>query len=238
GVALTKAAEDLMPAAETIEAAMLRFATAAEGLEREVSGLVRITSPSDTAEVVVAPLVTELLRRHPALRIELDAGEALLDLTRREADVALRTVRPLRGDLIVTRLFTVTWILAVSPAVARALGTLRSWTDGPWIGWGERRAQTPPARWHAKHVRGLEPAVRADSLRMQLALAARGAGAALVPAPSVAHYGLVPVKIGAALRPEADAWPHGDLYLVTHRALRDVPRVRVVWDLLLERLRG
>src|SRR3954467_4975697 len=43
GVAPTKSAEDLVPVAEEIEAAIQRFATAAEGLEREVSGLVRIT---------------------------------------------------------------------------------------------------------------------------------------------------------------------------------------------------
>ncbi len=236
GVTLTKAAEDLMPVAEAIEDAMARFTLAAEGLEREVSGLVRITCPPDAAEVAVVPLMPGLLRRHPALRIDLDASEAVLDLTRREADVALRTVRPVRGDLIVTRLFTVTWVLAAAPTLAKALGTLRSWTDAPWVGWGERRAHGGPARWHAKHVRGAEPAVRSDSLRMQLALAAAGAGVALVPSRSVEHYGLVPVKIGAALGPSAAAWPRGELYLVTHRALRDVPRVRVVWELLLERL--
>ena len=235
GITATKAAEDLMPVAEEIEEAMTRFGHAAEGLERDVSGLVRITCPPDVAEVVLVPLVQELLRRHRALRIDVDAGEALRELTRREADVALRTVRPVRGDLVVTRLFTVMWVLAAAPALAGTLGTLRSWTDAPWVGWGERRADTPPARWQAKHVRA-EPAVRSDSMRVQLALVAAGVGVTLVPAGSVAHYGLVPVKIGAALRPAAETWPSSELYLVTHRALRDVPRVRVVWDLLLARL--
>ena len=44
------------------------------------------------------------------------------------------------------------------------------------------------------------------------------------------------VKIAPALGPEADEWPADELFLVTHRALRDVPRVRVVWDLLVTRL--
>src|SRR5262249_48029479 len=195
-----------------------------------------ITCPPDAAEVVVAPLLPELLRRHPALRIDVEPGETLLDLTRREADLALRTVRPVRGDLIVTRLLTVTWILAAAPELARALGTLRAWTDAPWVGWGDRFAHIGPARWRAHFVRGAEPVVRSDSLRMQVAVVATGAGVALVPAPSVAHYGLVPVKIGAALRPAAADWPSDELYLVTHRALRDVPRVRVGWELGLERL--
>jgi DNA-binding transcriptional LysR family regulator len=235
GIAATKAAEDLMPVAEAVEEARARVGRAAEGLERDVSGLVRITCPPDTAEVAVVPLVQELLARHPALRIDLDAGEAVRELTRREADLAIRTVRPVRGDLIVTRLFTVSWVLAASPALARKLGKLRAWADAPWVGWGERRSDTPPARWHAKHVRA-ETVARSDSLRVQLALVAAGAGVTLMPAPSVDHYGLVPVALGAALRSAAASWPTSELYMVTHRALRDVPRVRVVWELFLERL--
>ncbi len=235
GIRPTEAAEELMPVAEQIEEAMARFASAAEGLERDVSGRVRVTSPPDVAEVILVPLLPELLRRHPALRVDLEPGEALFDLTRREADLALRTIRPERGDLIVTRLFTVTWVLAASPKLARALGTLHDWSDAPWVTWGDRLAHTGSARWIARHVRG-DAAVRSDSMRLQLAVVASGAGVALVPAPSVKPYGLVPVKVGAALRPAAAEWPSDELYMVTHRALRDVPRVRVVWELLHERL--
>jgi hypothetical protein len=56
-----------------------------------------------------------------------------------------------------------------------------------------------------------------------------------MPEPSVRHYRLTQVKLAPALRAAAAEWPKDELYLVTHRALRDVPRVRVVWDLLLER---
>ena len=234
GVAPTKAAEDLLPVAETIEESMTRFTRAAEGLERDVTGLVRITCPPDAAEVAVVPLLPELLRRHPGLRIELDAGEAVRDLARREADVAVRTVRPLHGDLIVTRLFTVRWILAATPEVAASLGPLRRWDAAPWVGTGERLAPSPAARWFDKHVR-VEPRVRSDSLRIQLAMLGAGAGVALVPEPSLGYYGLVPVRLAAPLRKAAETWPRADLHLVTHRALRNVPRVRVVWNILLER---
>ena len=186
--------------------------------------------------VIVAPLVPGLLASHPALRIEIDPGESVVDLTRREADLALRTVRPVRGDLVVIRLATVRWVLVAAPEVARALGTLRSWTRAPWLGWGERLSGIAPARWLATHAPGAEPVVRCDSLMLQLALAKRGAGVALVPEPSASHYGLVPVKTSSALREDAGAWPSDDLFLVTHRALRQVPRVRVVWDLLMARV--
>jgi DNA-binding transcriptional LysR family regulator len=236
GIARTQAAEDLMPVAEEIEAAMARFATEAEGLERAVSGLIRIACPPDVAEVLVAPLVPELRAKHPALRIEMAPGETVLDLTRREADLALRTVRPVRGDLIVTRLLTLRWVLVAAPEVARAVGTLRSWADAPWVAWSERRSSIPPARWLATHAPDAEPVVRSDSLMLQIALVRRGVGVALVPEPSVEPYGLVPVKTSAALREGESGWPSDELFLVTHRALRQVPRVRVVWDLLVARV--
>jgi DNA-binding transcriptional LysR family regulator len=236
GIAATAAAEDLMPVAEEIEAVMGRFASAAEGLEREAAGLVRMTCPPDVADVAVAPLLPELLAAHPALRIDIDPGEAVLDLTRREADLALRTVRPVRGDLIVTRLASVRWVLVAAPRLARALGTLRSWSDATWVGWGERLSGLAAARWFARHVKEASPVVRSDSLRVQLAVVAAGVGVVLMPEPSVAHFGLTPVKIGAGLRSAAAEWPADELYLVTHRSLRDVPRVRVVWDLLVNRL--
>ncbi len=237
GVAPTQAAEDLLPVAETIEESMARFTRAAERLEREVTGLVRITCPPDAAEVAVVPLLPELLRRHPGLRIELDGGEAIRDLARREADVAIRSVRPLRGDLIVTRLLTVRWILAATPAVAASLRALRDWSDAPWVGAGERLAPSPASRWFDKHVR-VEPRASGGSLRIQLAMLAAGAGVALVPEPSLEFYGLVPVRVGARLRDAAADWPRADLYLVAHRALRNVPRVRAVWDVLLDRFAG
>ena len=237
GIAPTEAAERLLPVAEEIEAAMTRFTTTAESLEREVSGRVRITCPADVAEVVIVPLLPRLLARHPGLSVELDPGETTLDLTRREADLALRTVRPVRGDLIVTRIRDVAWVVAATPELAGELGMLRRWTDAPWIAWGERLSSIAPARWLARNV-AREPALRSDSLRVQVAAVTSGIGIGLVPEPSLAHFGLTRVHLGSGLRAAAEELPTDVLYLVTHRALRDVPRVRVVWELLLEHLAG
>lgn len=123
-----------------------------------------------------------------------------------------------------------------SPEVARELGTLHAWSDAPWVGWGERSSTLGPARWLETFARGVDPVVRSDHLRVQISVLSSGVGVGLVPEPSVEHYGLVPVKLAPSLRESAAQWPSDELFLITHRALRDVPRVRVLWDLLVERL--
>jgi DNA-binding transcriptional LysR family regulator len=82
----------------------------------------------------------------------------------------------------------------------------------------------------------MEPVVRTNSLMAQIASVVAGVGVALVPEGNVARKGVVPVKLGTSLREAASELPSEDLYLVTHRALRNVPRVRAVWDLFVERL--
>ncbi len=68
----------------------------------------------------MAPMLGELLERYPGLRVELVPSEAILDLTRREADIALRIVRPERGDLVVTKVAQVRWVLAAAPRAREA----------------------------------------------------------------------------------------------------------------------
>lgn len=237
GITATKAAEDLLPAAEEVEAGVAKFARAVDGLEREITGVVRVTCPPDAAEVVLIPALKTILDRHPRLRIEIDPSESILDLNRREADLAVRIVRPTRGDLVLAKLKTISWVLAAAPGVAREMAPLKSWSDVPWIGCGERFSGMHVARWLAQNAPTVEPILASDSISTQIAAIRAGVGVGLIPEPSVAHFGLVPVELGRRLKRAAESWPRDDLFLVTHRALRDVPRVRVVWEAITESLR-
>jgi DNA-binding transcriptional LysR family regulator len=100
GTTPTVLAEQMLPHAEEMELAAVRFASAGAKVETEVEGTVRLTLPPGMADVFVAPALIRLHERHPKLVVELDASVGYADLTRREADLALRTSRPSSGELV------------------------------------------------------------------------------------------------------------------------------------------
>jgi LysR substrate binding domain len=86
----------LAPHAENLELSATSFAMAAAGREVRAEGEVRVTAPPGIAEHLLAPALKRLLGRWPKLRVTL-ASVGRADLTRREADLALRSFLPRRA---------------------------------------------------------------------------------------------------------------------------------------------
>jgi DNA-binding transcriptional LysR family regulator len=236
GLSATHAAQSMLAAAETMEAAHARLARdASEGSER-VEGTVRLSVAPGMADVFVAPLLVDLRALHPRLTIELDASVRALDLTHREADLALRSVPPVGAELVMRKLTRAPWVAAGSPALVKTLGKLRSWTAAPWVAWDHDMSSYHVARWLAEHVPRADIALRTSHFTSQLVAIETGLGIGLVAEPYLAARGLLPVRIGRELAAGARAWPLDDLWIVGHRALREVPRVAAVWTFLVDRL--
>ena len=106
GLVPTAAAEEIVPRAELFEVTAAELIGAIEGLDTRPGGVVRVASPVLIASELLAPALPAFLDEQPGLRLELIVGDAIVDLSRREADLALRFVRPDRGDLLVRRVGT------------------------------------------------------------------------------------------------------------------------------------
>jgi DNA-binding transcriptional LysR family regulator len=232
GLVATGAAEQLLPAAEETERGVLRFTRAKGAIEKSVEGLVRLTAPPGLAETFIAPSLARLHEKHPRIRVELDASTQVADLTRGAADLALRTIRPTSGDLVMTRLVVSRYDVLASPEYATALGEVRDWSAARWIGWGTDLAHIPHSRWLEKHAPGVEPILRSSSIAVQLAAAESGLGVVLLADAYAAVRRVVPVATTRALRARTELL-EDSLWLVGHRALREVPRVAAVWDFVV-----
>jgi len=238
GVLPTSLAEELAPHAEAMERAAAGLALAAQGREALPEGEVRLTAPPGVAEYLVAPALPRLLARHPRLRLTIDATVAYADLTRREADLALRAARPSTGDLVTRRLGVVDGWLYGSPAYVRKLGKLRRLGDARWITWGDDLAHIAPARFVSALVPPEQVVLRTSHMGTLMGAAAAGLGLVLVDRTMADACGLVPVEAAPELRRTLPSLRGGgELWLVAHRALREVPRIAAVWEFLVEEVR-
>lgn len=236
GVLPTALVEALAPHAEAMERAASALAMAAEGREVVPEGEVRITAPPGYAEYLLAPAMPRLVLRYPRLHVTIDASAQVADLTRREADLAVRGARPTSGDLLVRKLGDVRAAFLASAKYAAHLGTLRRVADARWITWGPELAQVAPARFIAAHVPDASVVLRTSHLGTQVAAAEAGLGIIFADRELTSVRRLVEVKLAPELRrllPERA----GELWLVGHRALRDVPRIAATWDFVVDEVK-
>ena len=234
GYRLTPIGEALMAQAEAMESAAERFADAAAGQSRDVSGTVRLTVEEIYAVTLLAPILRDLHEMHPGIRIELDTSEEVRDLAGGAADVALRSAVALSGGGLVGRkVASTTWAIYCSRSYAEAHGrprTRKALHGHPMVGGGG------PGVWQAYRT-WLEHEGLTDAIAIQhgtntglLAAVRAGSGLAVLPTlvadldPDLLRC--LPPKPGYEL----------GIWLVTHERMRHTPRVRVVLDFLAERL--
>lgn len=228
GLLPTAALELVLPWAEQVEAAAIDLEREVSGLERQPVGIVRVALLPTLATRFIAPGLARLRERHPDLVIDLLPQAAVVDLVRREADIAVRLVRPTTGDLVSKQLSTYRLAVAVSPELANATRA-KTLADYPWLSWSTKLASLPEARWLDAVVPNANIVLRSLDLETLIAAAKEGLGALVVAeALAAASGGLVHAPVPTPEMPE------GQLWIVAHRALRPVPRVAATWDWLLE----
>jgi DNA-binding transcriptional LysR family regulator len=91
--------------------------------------------------------------------------------------------------------------------------------------------------WLTKHAARAPMVLRSSNVACQLTAAATGLGVGLFPLPFVRARGLRELRLAPELAASAAQCPTSDLWLVGHRALRDVPRVAAVWKLVADEIR-
>lgn len=234
GTKPTAAAEQLLPFAERMEAAAMGLQRGVEALEVEPEGEVRITAPPGVVDHFLAPRVSAICDRYPRLRIHILSAIAYADLTRREADVALRLNRPEAGDLVAKRLAAEGWSVVASPEHAEELGRLRRAEQARWVTWGPELAHLPDRRWVDQHVPADRCALVTNSMTAQLEAVRAGYGVMLAPSVYATLRGLAAVSLGRSVKTSLATLPVGSLWLVGHRAHRQVPRIAAVWGWLEE----
>ncbi|WP_439599141.1 LysR family transcriptional regulator [Falsiroseomonas sp.] len=222
GYALTPAGEEMAALGARMEQDISGVTTRILGQSIAPSGEVRLATSDSLLAELLMPMLLRLRARHPGIQLDLVTGNAALNLSRRDADIALRATEQPPPTLVGRRVARIAWALY---GTAGQAGTARP----DWVGLGDNLAglqvvqalrEVPPGRLAGRFdtVLGLAGAVAA------------GLG-----------IGHLPCFLG-------DAWPvlqrlappepafASDLWLLTHPDLRQAPRIRPVMDLLAEEI--
>lgn len=222
GLVLTERGEALVDAAERMAEAARDLELAASGRDEGVDGVVRVAIAEGLAAWGLVPRLGLLRRAHPGLRVQLVVSAGIADLSRREADLALRFVRPTGGHLVARRLMD----FPLGVLVHRDLAEV-PWEKLPWVTYAKPGIVTPLDAWHAEHVPA--PVLTTDGYGAVVAAVQHGLGAGLLSA------GLAAQLDGVVVRASPVALPAPmPLWLVAHRAVRSLRRVDVVWKALEE----
>jgi DNA-binding transcriptional LysR family regulator len=234
GLEPTEHSERMLSAAEDVEAAMSTLRSTLSGAGREAKGIVRVSVPPGIAEGFVVPALAKLHREHPGIRVELDVSTSVADLTKREADLAVRTIRPRSPTLLQKKLRSSRWIPCATAKRVNEWGVIESFDAVPWIHWDDSLAHIAAARWLR---RALGPAARialvTSHFASQLAALDEGLGAALVPEPYLSlQCDRRPLATAPALDTLVRSLPVDDLWLVGHPAHRASAHVARVWSAL------
>ena len=238
GAALTGAGERLLAPARKMAEWAGEVGRVAEASDRSPTGLVRVTAAPGLAFDFLAPFAGWLARKHPGLRLEILSTLHYLDLARGEADLALRIRPPHQPDLKLVQALTFDNAVHVAKSLAARLPRRPRLEALPWIAWAPPYEQLPPNPQLEEAIPGFTPVFTSDNFLVHLAAAEAGVGAIVLA--RVRHRfsrpsSLVPLPV--------DLGPHGRgaIHLVCARSAFDIPRVRLVADLIaaeLERARA
>lgn len=210
--------------AERIEAEVLSVSEVVGRFEKRLFGTVRVTSVPFLVNRVLIPRLASFRSSHPNLTVELIPEARNLNLTKREADLAIRLARPLTGGLTV---------------LGRKLGSLGYGIYGPaavadeetrtleWIAYDDAHAHMPQAKWLSEAARADGPdfpCLRVADAETAIEAVAARLGKTVLPTVSADRDPrLRPIdRTGYPVLPERDIW------LLSHREQKDIRAIQAV----------
>ncbi|MEM6293091.1 MAG: LysR family transcriptional regulator [Myxococcota bacterium] len=229
GLRLTAAGEDLAQTAAAIEAEVDGLSRRIAGRDHRLEGVVRVAA-SPSMFTALTGAVPAFRAQHPGIALEFVTGLTMTNLTRREADVAIRITDAPPESLVGRRLSTFEQAVFVHRALrdrmlGQGLDDPKVW---PWVDWDEGHQHHASARWMQANVPASSVIVRCDSSLGLHHVVASGAAVGFVPTMLAGPH---PELIRLDAVADVPVF-HRPIWVLTHADLRNVGRVRATLDWL------
>lgn len=216
-------------AAESMEAIVTSAASSIRAAKTGIDGVVKVSAVPSMLRTLM-PLLPIAAERYPKLSIEVNAAARVIDLSRGEADIAVRMTQPQEVDLIGKRAFEMGFGVFASRTYAARRGLPKTFDDlahHQLVQYIEPMLHLPWFAWLESFASKGAPATRVDSTEMAVGVVAAGGGVGVLPCFSGDQSsGLLRVF------PEPIANAVG--WIVYHESARNSARIRAVVELLTQ----
>jgi DNA-binding transcriptional LysR family regulator len=234
GLLPTGTALQLAEAARGMEAGALLLERTLSGVQTQTSGTVRITASVPVAVTLLPPLLASMRQKLPGIAVELVSSNQVSNLLRREADIAVRMVRPDQSSLIAKKIGAVSLGAYAHRSYLARRGPLRKATDllqHELIGSDADTAILQGFQAMGYPVTRDAFALRSDDFIVQWQAVRAGLGIGFcADYMARAEPDVLPVLAGLLKIPALPMW------LAVHREIRSSQRIRAVFDFLADAL--
>ncbi len=232
GLTLTPSGLELLEHVKAMGDAAGRVSLTASGHAQSLDGTICITAGEAISAVLLPPVIAALRREHPGIHVELVASNATSDLRKREADIAIRSFRPTQPDLVAKKIKELPALLYAAPSYLERIAPIAADDDltrADFIGFDNTDRLMNVLNQHGLRLTPDNfPTITSNHL-VQWELVKHGLG-----------IGLMQSDIGDA-EPMVERVPIDlqivvPMWLTAHREVNTSRRVRVVFDLIFDRL--
>ncbi|MCA1952890.1 MAG: LysR family transcriptional regulator [Hyphomicrobiales bacterium] len=226
GYMLTSAGEEMVALAVRMAESIVEFERRVAGQDVRPSGELRVTTTDTIFSHLVAPMFCAFRRKYPEITLDFVIDNRALNLSRRDADVAIRAAIDPPQTLVGRRVATIAWHAYLSTGLAHELklplDDAVALTRPPmrWVGLGDPLAMTAGARWMAANVHPDCIGVKVNMVSVLATAIESGLGIGVLPSfIGECIKGLIRIP---ALRPTSST----GLWVLTHPDLKKAARVR------------
>ncbi|MGY3441273.1 LysR family transcriptional regulator [Bradyrhizobium sp. USDA 4473] len=225
GYVPTPAGETAAETAARLEDEVLTLERRLAGQDLRPSGLVRITT-TDTLGTILMRHLPAMRQLHPEIQFEVAISNAMANLSRREAEIAIRPTPDPPEILVGRRMADIAHAIYGSEEYL-SRNKAKDLLVHDWIGLDDALASTAIGRWIHENLHAARIACRVDALPAARDAALAGLGLALLPC----YLGDPTPGLRRHVR-KATNEPRSALWLLTHDDLRRTARIRATLDFL------
>lgn len=225
GLLLTEEGVAIYERARSMHGSVDQVLRYCQGENKDISGTVRVALPEGLCLEVLTPLLPDFYRAHPYIHLILNVSSNTANLTRGEADIAIRLFRPKESSLVVRHLGPMTMGLYASQNYLQDHGipsTPAELQQHRIITYGDMLTTLPENQWLLDHAGHRSNILSSDSTLTRFRATLSGVGISIQPNLLCQNHPELYQLLCDCTLPQHEMW------IACHHDLRNLSRIRVV----------